>query len=145
MLDPKTLQSRFEFPPNSRRPVPIDSDLFSGHGLLLLRPQSPSDDPLYYDRMFQGRARKWEFQVQGRFKRKPEGVIYFGVQAGMNDKLLSLGLLTKSVSRAALSFSQRLNPAMHYSFGGNGEIPHMAFPLFTSMDEFVACVFDPNP
>ena len=41
MLDPATGMPRFEFPPNSRRPVSIDSDLFEGHGLLLLK--DPSD------------------------------------------------------------------------------------------------------
>lgn len=39
-----------------------------------------------------------------------------------------------------LSFGQRLNKRLHYSFGtdDNSELPHIAFPLISSVDSLVS-------
>ncbi|KAG5185201.1 hypothetical protein JKP88DRAFT_152996, partial [Tribonema minus] len=49
---------------------------------------------------------------------------------------MKLGLVTMGLCRAMLSFAQRLNRNMHYSFGSkdNSELPHISFPLVTNVD-----------
>ena len=74
---------------NSREPQIYETDLFAGKALILLRPATRSDDIYYAERVFDGRSRCVEFQVQGRFKRAPRGTVYLGgevsnrVQLGM--------------------------------------------------------------
>lgn len=47
----------------------------------------------------------------------------------------------KGLCKLLLSFGQRLNSRLHYSFGDkdNKELPHIAFPLVTSVDSLVSC------
>jgi hypothetical protein len=117
--------------------VPLDTPVFQGHALFILKPDKPSDDPLYSKAIFEGKQRKFEVQIQGRFRKKPTGTVFIGGE--ITEGPMALGLVTKSLCNMLLAFCRRMNGLMHYSFGdgGNVELPHIVFPLYTSVDKFV--------
>ncbi|CAM9334146.1 unnamed protein product, partial [Phaeothamnion confervicola] len=119
--------------PNSRQGIPIDSPFFSGEALLMLRTE-PLDEA--YREIFEGKQRQFEIQVQGRFKQVPQGDLYIAIE--ITDRM-KLGLVTKGMCKVLLGFAQRLNRFLHYSFGNddNSELPHISFPLVTSVDTLV--------
>lgn len=45
----------------------------------------------------------------------------------------------QGLCKLLLSFGQKLNRRLHYSFGdkSNTELPHIAFPLLTSVDSLI--------
>ncbi|CAN0441163.1 unnamed protein product, partial [Ectocarpus sp. 8 AP-2014] len=45
----------------------------------------------------------------------------------------------QGLCKLLLSFGQKLNRRLHYSFGDkdNAELPHISFPLLTSVDSLV--------
>ena len=53
------------FAANSREPIAVETDYFSGHALLLLRPDTPADDPRYAAHFEASGPRTMEMQVQG--------------------------------------------------------------------------------
>ncbi|CAM9718186.1 unnamed protein product, partial [Scytosiphon promiscuus] len=71
-----------------------------------------------------------------RFKKPPEGELYISLEI---TDMMKLGLLTRGLCRLLLSFGKKLNRRLHYSFGDkdNKELPHIAFPLVTSVDSLV--------
>eukprot|EP00403_Amphidinium_massartii_P016281 CAMPEP_0178414690 /NCGR_PEP_ID=MMETSP0689_2-20121128/23165_1 /TAXON_ID=160604 /ORGANISM="Amphidinium massartii, Strain CS-259" /LENGTH=405 /DNA_ID=CAMNT_0020035985 /DNA_START=137 /DNA_END=1351 /DNA_ORIENTATION=+ len=88
-LDPDPL--RWTFVPsegvrraNTLQPATFDNDLCYIQGVALHRPthdperDAAGDYP--YSWHFQGRKRVWEVRVQVRFKRLPEGALYFGLE-----------------------------------------------------------------
>ena len=123
-----------DFPINSPTPVPIETDLFKGHMLLVMRPENPLDDPFWNEKVFSKRKRRVSveckddplyvhvhshvvntekhshmdclsfslththaslqliIQIQGKFKRKPNGVVYAGAE--VSDQM-KLGLVAK--------------------------------------------------
>jgi hypothetical protein len=89
---------------NSRSPLPFETELFSGTALMLLRPPSPEADPFYSPRLFEGRSRCLEVQVQGRFKRVPKGTVYIG---GEVTERMQLGLVTKGLAKLILQLMVR--------------------------------------
>ena len=64
---------------NSREGVPIESDLFVGKVLLMMRPpNSEKNDPYYHERVFSKKKRRFEIQIQGKFKYIPKGTVWVG-------------------------------------------------------------------
>ena len=123
-------------PPNSRTPVPFETELFKGTCLLLLR-TNPIDS--HYRNFFQGTKRQFEVQVQGKFKRKPTGEIYVGADI---TKKMELGILTRSMCRMVLKFVGTMVNDLHYSFGDtpnskDAEMPHLVAPLLRGMDKVI--------
>ena len=84
-------------PPNLRVPMPFETEIFKGVTLLLVR-TTPMDD--HYRNFFDGTKREFEVQVQGKFKRAPEGEIYVGAEATHK---MELGIITRSACRILLS------------------------------------------
>ena len=130
-------------PINSRDPVPIDTPLFKGHVLLLVRPETEADDPYYSEQVFRGKRRRFEVQIQGRFKVATDNaVVYTGGEVTI--KQMQLGLLTRGVARGLLSLISAVLP-IHYSFGQpttsrgvtQPELPHIVSPLMISADRMV--------
>jgi hypothetical protein len=122
---------------NSRTAIPIRTELFEGKALLLIRPPGGTDvDPYYQTRIFQGRKRRFEVQLQGRFLKKPTGMLYIGAEV---TERMQLGLVTRGLCRILLAFVRKLNNFMHYSFGdAKGEqLPHIVFPLWSNVDKLV--------
>ena len=60
----------------------MESELFSGAYLVMIRPQPHEDDTGYpFAWHFNGRRRTMEFRVQGRFRRTPNGPLFGGLVA----------------------------------------------------------------
>ena len=85
---------------NSREAQFYETDLFVGKALILLRPAAREDDVHYAERLFDGRSRCLEFQVQGRFKRAPRGAVYIG---GEVSSRMQLGLVRVQLTRSQLA------------------------------------------
>ncbi|KAH9187614.1 hypothetical protein AeNC1_010410 [Aphanomyces euteiches] len=127
--------------PNSDDPVAIDNEYFSGRILFLLKtePRSPT-----WGHLFVGRRRLFWIQLQGKFKKKPKGIVYVG---GEIPHKMKLGFFTKGLCRVLLSVINCLVVGLHNSFGRlypkdvsnpeDEELPHLSFPLHSSVDEFI--------
>ena len=79
----------------------------------------------------------FEVQVQGKFKREPAGEIFVGAEAPQK---LELGLLTRSISNAAMRLAGSMAQDLHYHFGDsptdpNYQLPHVVAPMFTTFDK----------
>jgi len=123
--------------PNAREPTPFETDFFRGQAMILVR-TNPIDE--HFKTIFLGRKRLFEVQVQGKFKRDPQGEIYVGAEA---TNKMELGLLTKSISRAAMKFCATLVDDLHFSFGDDPQdpiyqLPHAVAPIFPTFDKVIA-------
>ena len=119
-------------PPNSRVPIPFETEFFKGVAMIFVD-SDPVDE--IYAPFFQ-KSRQFEVQVQGKFKRLPAGEIYVGSEA-VNK--MELGFMTRSFSKAMLSFAGSMVKNLHYSFGDppgkDYEIPHLVAPMFPTLDK----------
>ncbi|EOD31737.1 hypothetical protein EMIHUDRAFT_442069 [Emiliania huxleyi CCMP1516] len=123
---------------NARSAESFETELFVGRCLLLLRPARREEDVFYSERLFDGRSRGLEMQVQGRFKRRPSGTVYLG---GEVTERMQLGLVTRGLSKLILQLLVKFNPpGMHYSFGDREGrmLPHIVLPLWRAVDRLVA-------
>ncbi|OQR92544.1 hypothetical protein ACHHYP_03524 [Achlya hypogyna] len=116
---------------NSVAPVPFENDLFRGHVYFLVKTEPPN--PMWHH-LFDKRKRMFWIQVQGQFKKQPEGVVYLG---GELPGSITLGFFTRSLASVIMSIIQTLVKAVHYAFGDAHELPHCVFPLYQSVDEMV--------
>ncbi|CAH0515468.1 unnamed protein product [Peronospora belbahrii] len=122
---------------NTRTPVAFETELFIGHALFLVRTQP--EDP-YYATLFAGKRRMFWIQVQGRFKKAPQGPVYLG---GELPARIAPGLFTRSVALVIMGLIRRLVGHVSFSFGSSmdsqdaDELPAVSFPLFQSVDQFV--------
>ena len=123
---------------NSRKGVPIESDLFIGKVLLMMRPpNSAEDDPYYHQHIFSKKKRRFEIQIQGKFKYIPKGTVWVGFEV---TEQMQLGLVSKGLCNLLLRLVSKTVPGeMHYSFGdkNNDELPHISFPAWTLFDKVV--------
>ncbi len=123
------------FPLNSQTPIPIETDLFVGRLLLVMRPINPHDDPYWNERIFSKKKRRVIMQLQGRFKYKPKGTIFAGME--ISDPM-NLGLIASGLCNIILKMTKSFNPALHYSFGeANKEKAHICFPASTFFEQLV--------
>lgn len=77
--------------------------------------------------------------MQGKFKRDPLGEIYVGAESTTK---MELGLLTRSISVAAMKLCSTMVADMHYSFGDsvdnpNYQLPHVVGPIFPTFDKVI--------
>uniref|UniRef100_A0A7S1BNE1 Domain of unknown function at the cortex 1 domain-containing protein n=1 Tax=Corethron hystrix TaxID=216773 RepID=A0A7S1BNE1_9STRA len=138
--------------PVNARPFPIDDDFFKGEFLPLFRCVDDVPPPEYnvegrraYQH-FLGKKRMFEFQFQGKLKRKPEGNIWLAIEI---DRSIKLGPFQRILIRAALGFVRRtFGGGFQYSLGddwsdedkickGNYEKMHVAFTLHDAVDRLV--------
>lgn len=130
-------------PPNSREVIPFETEFFKGVALLLIRTEQV--DEKYQD--FFPKSRQFEVQVQGKFKRLPQGEIFVGAEAVSK---MELGFMTRSFSKAVLSFTGSMVSNLHYSFGDvqtlkDHEIPHLVAPMFPTMDKILVTPLGSTP
>eukprot|EP00013_Stygamoeba_regulata_P017219 CAMPEP_0177680652 /NCGR_PEP_ID=MMETSP0447-20121125/30289_1 /TAXON_ID=0 /ORGANISM="Stygamoeba regulata, Strain BSH-02190019" /LENGTH=1306 /DNA_ID=CAMNT_0019190001 /DNA_START=99 /DNA_END=4019 /DNA_ORIENTATION=- len=119
--------------PNSRQPLPLETDLFKG--VMVMKLRSNPIDP-YFEPYFRGRKRTLELQVQGKFKKRPDGPVFMGLEV---TEQLSLGILGRSLMHISLGIIKSMTQGMHYSFGNKSahENPHIMFPLSVMVDHLV--------
>jgi len=122
---------------NSEKPVPFNSDFFTGTLLFMAKTEGEHEKYNRYRDHFKGLKRKFEIQVQGRFKEVPKGIVMMGGE--LPEKLI-LGVMTRAVISMAMKFCARLIANMSFGFGedptpdGNYERPFMSFPMYRAMD-----------
>ena len=117
---------------NPEKAIPFENALFEGKVLFMLK----DDDALHWQHLFSGRRRLFWIQIQGRFRIVPISTVFVG---GEVQDRMQLGLWTRQLCRAILSLLKTLLPGLHSSLGdatGN-ERPHISFPLYNSMEEFI--------
>jgi hypothetical protein len=124
------------FPINSQEAIPVETDLFKGKMLMLLKPLHPQDDPYWNERLFSKKKRRFVFQLQGKFKRVPQGTLYAG---GEISNQMKLGLVAKGICGLLLKFVKAVAPDTHYSFGDNNdkEKPHIVVPAWSFFERLV--------
>lgn len=77
--------------------------------------------------------------MQGKFKRMPKGEVYVGAEAGNK---LELGLITRSIAKAAITLAGTMATNLHSSLGDLKEkelyqLPHVVAPIFTTFDKII--------
>lgn len=73
-------KSHVNLPPNSRTPIPFETELFVGQCVLAVK--TNPEDPDFKSYFTQRHV--FEVQVQGKFKRMPVGEIFCGAEVGYN-------------------------------------------------------------
>jgi hypothetical protein len=130
------------FPLNSRIPIPVETDLFKGNIICIVRPSNPEDDPYWNDRIFSKKKRRLVVQIQGQFKYEPKGVVYAGAE--VSDPM-KLGLITKGVCSILLRLVESFNSNVHYSYGDDKESAHIVGPAFTFFERIIATSPEETP
>jgi len=123
------------YPLNSQKPIPIETELFSGRLLLICRPnEDPAKtDPYWNERIFSKKKRRVVMQLQGKLKYKPTGTIFSGME--ISDPM-KLGLIANGFCNLILKLIK--SRGLHFSFGTKDENAHICFPASTFFDSFVA-------
>jgi hypothetical protein len=117
---------------NSEKPAPYESEYFKGVILTMVR-----CDEGRWEKHFAGKQRKFEVQIQGKMKQLPTGNVMLG---GELQEKIEFGLITRTLISILMKFTAKLLPSMRYSLGeaykpeGKYECPHIASPLFRTMD-----------
>eukprot|EP00929_Paragymnodinium_shiwhaense_P017007 TRINITY_DN12585_c0_g1_i8.p1 TRINITY_DN12585_c0_g1~~TRINITY_DN12585_c0_g1_i8.p1 ORF type:complete len:361 (+),score=50.05 TRINITY_DN12585_c0_g1_i8:139-1221(+) len=114
--------------PYNELPIRIDNDDFEGHVIIIVKPDDRGD--YRYASYFEGKKRRIELQVQGRFKRPPTEMPMIRVSPKPLLKM-SLNLVTRSACGIILAVLRRVLGAdsFSHSFGSADEPPHMTFPF----------------
>jgi hypothetical protein len=131
-------QNFVSMPPNAKgQPFPFETEFFKGTAFLtvLHSTMDPQFKPFYPA----DKKREFEVQVQGRFKRLPEGEIFVGAESTSK---MEMGWMTRSFSNMALKFAGTMVNDLHYSFGEDQkqalyEFPHVVAPMFPTLDKIL--------
>eukprot|EP00667_Euglena_gracilis_P013714 EG_transcript_14173 len=113
--------------PNTGELIPIDNDAFQG--VVLCRTRTPGD------KYFTGHRQHWAFevQIQGRFKQRPVGQTWLGlevtrpVRLQMMQRFMAAGML-KVVAAMGWTFNATTDST------NEDDLPHVTYPLLSSMD-----------
>jgi hypothetical protein len=133
-----------DFTLNSMTPIDIETELFQGRILIIVRPPNPEDDPYWNERIFSKRKRRLVIQIQGKFKYKPTGVVFAGAEVS---EQMKLGMLVRGLCGMLLKLVDSYNSNMHYSFGDSKglEKPHIVAPAYTFFERVVATPPEETP
>mmetsp|Transcript_58747 Transcript_58747/g.184411 ORF Transcript_58747/g.184411 Transcript_58747/m.184411 type:complete len:444 (+) Transcript_58747:95-1426(+) len=137
-------QRAHHIPPNTIEGVPIETECFVGKVLVLYKPDagfggSGSYHP--YQRYFTKHRRAWEFRVQGRFKRVPEGDMYIGmVQKDFNydQAVAAHSMILKRAGMALVKYDYYLSwgDRCAASKKPNAELSHLVTNM-TAWDQII--------
>eukprot|EP00531_Pseudo-nitzschia_arenysensis_P000303 CAMPEP_0116152178 /NCGR_PEP_ID=MMETSP0329-20121206/20509_1 /TAXON_ID=697910 /ORGANISM="Pseudo-nitzschia arenysensis, Strain B593" /LENGTH=1144 /DNA_ID=CAMNT_0003648875 /DNA_START=109 /DNA_END=3543 /DNA_ORIENTATION=- len=121
-------------PLNAQTAIPVETELFKGKLLLICKPsKDPAKvDPYWNEKIFSKKKRRVIMQLQGKFKYKPTGTIYAGME--ISDPM-KLGLIANGLCNLILKMIR--TPTLHYSFGSSTEKAHICFPASTFFETMV--------
>jgi len=128
---------------NTVEGIPFENEHFKGKVIFKLKPPSVDDMNEPYRAHFGALNRKFELQIQGCFKQAPTGSVWLGAEIGHCDPSkgedrMQIGFMKKTLCRIVLNTMNLMRGnTVHYSFGGDGQLPHIILPLYTSVDSFV--------
>ena len=123
----------------NRVAVDVDTELFSGKMLLMLRTpevdesvMQPSENPVVT--YFRGKQRRFEFQWQFKMKKIPEGDVFFCAEL---HEPVQMGMIQRALTSTALKFVKKMNHGFSYYLSDSPDSPsYLSFPVGTSMDRF---------
>ncbi|KAL0583295.1 hypothetical protein ABG067_006796 [Albugo candida] len=142
-----------EVPINPSEPYAFENEFVYGKLLFLLVQEKEVMPPLI-QRLFEGKRRLFWIQMQIRFKKSPSGPLFIG---GEVPHSMNLGFFTQGLTKLLLRILNSLLSGLHYGFGAfykvhpkvtqpeDEELPHICFPLYTSVDQFVCTSNDETP
>lgn len=122
------------FAANSQVEVPVESDLFVGHLIFIIRPNDPTSDPYWNERLFSKKKRRVIMHLQGKLKYIPTGPLYAGLEI---TQPMKLGLMASGLCNLILTFIQKFDSNLHYSFGDKEEKAHMTSTAECFFDQLV--------
>ena len=124
-----------DFQINTTEAQEFETELFKGKVLILLKPAKPEDDPYWTEKIFSKKQRRIVVQVQGKFKKQPQGTVYLG---GETPQPLQIGLLSRGVVGILLRFIESLAPSVVYSYGDKKDqsenLPRIVFPAHMAFE-----------
>jgi len=85
--------------------IDVNTDLFEGTMLQVFRQKDNAKNGMYHDGLFKGKNRVYVCQLQGRFKRKPNGPICLMCQ--FLDDNFSIGTFSKRFAKIWLGFARQ--------------------------------------
>ncbi len=117
--------------PNDRRSTFFENDTFVGEILFLVRTKPL--DPLYAH-FFTNKKRMYVIQIQGKFKTKLIGGLYFGMESSNN----KMGIISRNISKAMLAVASRNENYLSYSFEATWDkrMMYVYKELITGVDRF---------
>jgi hypothetical protein len=138
-------------------PIPIESDLFSGHILFMFRTSDADkkEAPIQtggtarcneISDYFRTKKRRFEMQLQFKFKKAPDSQLYLSCDL---EEPIKLGLVQRAFMKATMNFCKKKNPSLSYCLSGQDKVseedrkagryesPHMAFPVESTLDRLV--------
>mmetsp|Transcript_25797 Transcript_25797/g.35940 ORF Transcript_25797/g.35940 Transcript_25797/m.35940 type:complete len:355 (-) Transcript_25797:169-1233(-) len=133
---------------NSVKGIPFQSKLFKGKAIFKLRPKSTSILSGPYVDYFERYQRFFSLQIQGKFLLSSEELknkmIWIGAEIGhvsperKHENKMSLGFMQKALCSLVLrAINIMRGDCIHYSFGDNGQLPHIMLPLYAAADTFI--------
>ena len=128
--------------PNNGVAVDIDTELFTGKMLLMIRTpdvdnkQLSSEDSNPIAAFFKAKQRRFEFQWQFKLKQVPKGEVCFCAEL---DEPIEMGIIQRALTSTALRFCKKMNPGFSYYLSDSHDRPsYLSFPVGTSMDRFTS-------
>ena len=129
--------------PNNGVAVDIDTELFTGKMLLMIRTPDVDNKQLSSEvennpiaAFFKGKQRRFEFQWQFKLKQVPKGEVCFCAEL---DEPIEMGIIQRALITTALRFCKKMNPGFSYYLSDSYERPsYLSFPVGTSMDRFTS-------
>ena len=138
-------------------PIHIENELFSGYVLLMFRTSDADSKEAPIDsrgsasndiisNYFRNKKRRFEIQMQFKFKKIPDSPLYLCMDL---DEPLKLGLVQRAFVKATMNFVQQKNPSFTYNIfcddkigeedkaKGKYEKPRLTFPVESSLDRLV--------
>jgi hypothetical protein len=123
----------------NREPQHFENELCEGKVLVMMRPTNLNAGETWrYREWFKGKARRMEIQVQVRLKENASPRSVWVCISPTPLEKVSLNLATTAFCKIILAcISHFLGVAFKWSFGGNGEIPHMSLPADSMLSMLV--------
>jgi hypothetical protein len=161
LVDTVNLERQY---PNGK-PFPIVNEFFEGHAMCMFRtsdadsktePEDTGGTALndIVSNHFRPKRRRFEIQLQGKFKKTPESPIFF---VNSLDGPIEMGVIQRTFVKAALRFVKAKNPGFTYNLAGFDEYskeeikegkyekPYLAFPFESSLNKIVVSKQNETP
>ncbi|KAH9811925.1 hypothetical protein DFH28DRAFT_426680 [Melampsora americana] len=127
---------------DSSKPTIIDSDLFVGRVLVKIKDfdgitpdgSTPIRDHVYFD----GRSRKFDIQIEGRFKRRENVPLYTGEEIHFGSDFDHLVEFPKSAFNAGMRVARWIDPNTFYDLSPISGRPFIMSPYLACMNTLCA-------
>ncbi|KAG0150974.1 hypothetical protein CROQUDRAFT_632458 [Cronartium quercuum f. sp. fusiforme G11] len=141
-IGPHRHQLKVAYVNDSARPTIIDSELFVGRVLVKIRDFdgiTPDGSPPIRDHVyFDGRSRRFDIQIEGRFKRRPGVPLYTGEEIHFGSDFDHLVEFPKSAFNAGMRVARWIDPNTFYDLSPISGRPFIMSPYLACMNTLCA-------